>query len=174
MPTGDSLIDVGGEPGPRAIGTLERLGLDDEAHTAWLEEERVVMNKRWKDDPAAVVDDIQRLVKRLNQYAHGSRYYNIKQVRNAGVRQLARAGRPDLARLVLQTNRPLHHQDWACPNRAGILLALEGRLLAVAGDEAAPTVLASAAAAARSFLDDVNRAATGAMPMPTRPGPDRD
>jgi hypothetical protein len=159
MPTGDSLIDVAGEPGPAAIGKLARLGLDDAAHIAWINAQLPVLNDALVNDPPAVVRHLSEMVAALNRYSHGSRYYNIKQVRNAGVRQLARAGHPELARQVLVLNRPFHHQDWACPNRVGIVLAIEGRLLAVAGDPRAPEVLRRAAEATSGFLADVDQAA---------------
>jgi hypothetical protein len=161
MPTGDSLIDVAGEPGPKSIGKLERLGMNDAVHVAWLHEYVRALNEDLEGDVAAVVEDIDTMVSALDIYTHGSRYYNIKQVRNAGVRQLARAGRPDLALRVLRGHRPLHHQDWACPNRAGILLAIEGRLLAVSEAKEAPKVLRQAADAATAFLADVDRVAAG-------------
>jgi hypothetical protein len=161
LPTGDSLIDVAGEPGPKAIGKLARLGMNNAAHVAWLNEYVHALNEHLEGDVASVVEDIDAMVSALDKYTHGSRYYNIKQVRNAGVRQLARAGRLDLALQLLRGHRPLHHQDWACPNRAGILLAIEGRLLAISEAKEAPKVLRQAADAATAFLANVDRVAAG-------------
>jgi hypothetical protein len=37
LPTGDSLVDVVGFPGPRAIGSLAVLSVEDPTHRAWLD-----------------------------------------------------------------------------------------------------------------------------------------
>lgn len=159
LPTGDSLIDVGAEPGPLAIGSLQRLGLEDPEHRAFLEDRAAALNAALARDPAEVPALVAELVATLDAHGHGSRYYNIKQARNEAVRVLARADQPELALQVLQTNYPLHHQDWACPNRAGILEALEGRLLAEAGraDEALARLEDSLESSA-AFLAQVDEA----------------
>ncbi len=160
LPTGDSLIDVAAQPGPRAIGTLERLGLDDPEHRAWLTEEAEELDRSLGDDPADVAARVEQMTERIDALGHGSRFYNIKQIRNDAVRQLARAGHAETARQILRDNYPLHHQDWACPNRQGILEAIEGRLLAEAGQtDAALSMLETALASGRSFLSDVDTAA---------------
>jgi hypothetical protein len=133
LPTGDSLIDVAGSPGPRAIGTLERLGIDDPAHRARLERHATALNAALLDRPETVIDLVRALAGSLDALDHGSRFYNVKAARNAGVRQLARRGHPDLARALVRDQFPLHHQDWACPNRAGILQTLDARLLLAEG-----------------------------------------
>ena len=89
---------------------------------------------------------------------HGSRYYNIKQLRNETLRRLADAGHARLARQVLAMNYPLHHQDWECPNRKGILVAIDGRLAAIAGDPDAMDRLLEARALSDEFLNQVARA----------------
>jgi hypothetical protein len=157
LPTGDSLIDLAGHPGPRAIGTLQKMGLDDPKHRAWLDETASALNAQ-RDDPAAVARIGREAVVWLDEHSHGSRFYNVKQARSDLVRQLARGGHFDLAASVLADNRPLHNQDWACPNRAGILSAIEGRLLAEAGDPQAATVLQRALTEGQAFLADVDRA----------------
>ncbi len=158
LPTGDSLIDVAGEPGPMAIGKLERLGLDDSAHAEWLRLESVALNQSLTIDPSTVPGRLRKTTETLDAHGHGSRYYNIKAARNEAVRMLARRHEFLVAREVLITNRPLHHQDWACPNRDGILLAIEGRLLASAGDSRAARVLGEARQAAEDFLAQVDKA----------------
>ena len=180
LPTGDSLIDVGGSPGPRAIGTLERLGLDDADHLARLTAEAEALDRAMSADPATVAPLVRAWTAELDALPHGSRYYNVKQARNDGVRQLARAGEPALALALLADHEPLHHQDWACPNRAGILKALNGRLLLAAGDPGADAALDAARAQSLAFLADVDAAETagpgrgpGARPPWMRRGPPR-
>ena len=158
MPTGDSLIDVAGQPGPKAIGRLEKLGLDDELHRQWLEDTVYVFNTKMKVSPGGVLPILDSRVAYLDKMGHGSRYYNIKQLRNEVVRRLADAGFSRLARQALATNQPLHHQDWECPNRAGILAAIDGRLAAIDGDKAADDRLREARALSDLFLAQVDAA----------------
>lgn len=159
LPTGDTLIDTGGWPGPRAIGTLQRLGMDDDAHRRQLDSWAAALNETLRSEPSRVPHEISGVVDTLDALGHGSRFYNIKQVRNEAVRQLARAGEPALALSVLRSNRPLHNQDWACPNRDGILRALEGRLQAEAGDTVvALRTLEGAVQVSSAFLRDVDAA----------------
>ena len=120
---------------------------------------------------------IRQTTAALDAHEHGSRYYNVKQARNEAVRQLARNGRPDLALEVLSGNYPLHNQDWACPNREGILQALEGRLLAEAGrlDEA-EAKLSESLQTSRDFVNLVDQAAAappGGGPGASPPVPDQ-
>jgi hypothetical protein len=173
LPTGDSLIDVGSEPGPMAIGTLEKLGLSDPEHAAFLADRAVALNAALTTDPKTVRPLVVAMTERFDAMGHGSRYYNIKQVRSEAIRQLALAEEPGLALEILGDIRPLHNQDWACPNREGILLALEGRLLAESGrvDEAVAR-LDAAIDAAMAFLVDVDaaeKAGPGSGPGRTPP-----
>ena len=159
LPTGDSLIDVAGEPGPGSIGKLERLGLDDPKHLQWLEDTVFVLNKMMKDNPGGLVSTIKSRGDYLNQMQHGSRYYNIKQLRNAGVRQLARAGHARLARQILALNFPLHHQDWECPNRAGTLIAIDARLAVAARQPDAEAQMVEARRLSDEFLAEISKVA---------------
>ena len=158
LPTGDSLIDLAGHPGPRAIGTLQKMGLDDTEHRVWLEQTAATLNATLAAAPLETAQTGREAVQWLDGHSHGSRFYNVKQARNALVRQLARAGHFDVAASVLADNHPLHHQDWACPNRAGILSAIEGRLLAEAGSAQADAVLARALTEGSDFLSEVTLA----------------
>ena len=94
----------------------------------------------------------------LEHFRHGSRYYNIKQLRNEGVRVLARGGHYDFARQILAMNFPLHHQDWECPNREGILVAIDARLAMLDGDPRAEARLIEARQITDAFLAKVNQA----------------
>lgn len=172
LPTGDSLLDVGGQPGPAAIGELERLGPDDPQHRVWLEEQVSQLDQALAAVPERVPALVVSMVGQLDAHGHGSRYYNIKQARNSAVRQLARAGEHLSAREVLLQAYPLHNQDWACPNRQGILSALEARLLAQAGEtEQAQQVLAVGVDQTLAFTALVQRAERGEPdlgPLPPR------
>lgn len=171
LPTGDTLIDTAGEPGPVAIGKLQKLDASDLEHQAWLKAAADRLN-----GTEDVVGMVRELVRELDRHPYGSRYYNIKALRNEGVRVLARRGRYDQALALLQDSRPLKAHDWACPNREGILLAVEGRLLALSGSGEAEARLKEAAEVSLAFLDDVNRAEqtpsaphTPGKAPPTRP-----
>lgn len=160
MPTGDTLIDVGGEPGPKAIGRLEKLSLDEPAHRQWVEDTVYVLNARLNERPGAVLSVLKSRTDQLDAFKHGSRYYNIKQLRNEGVRVLAAAGHYDLARQVLAMNFPLHHQDWECPNREGILVALDARLAALDGAVNTEALMSRARQVSDAFLAQVTAADT--------------
>ena len=177
LPTGDTLIDVGGFPGPAAIGRLERLSLADPAHRARLEALAAGLDEALARDPAQADAALAAFEAELDALPHGSRYYNVKQARNEGVRVFARRGATAQALAALQRNWPLHHQDFACPNREGILRVLEARLRAAAGDAAGAEAAAAAGrAAAADFLAAVARAGTpapGGGPPGGAPGPRR-
>ena len=135
------------------------MGDDDEAYLAWLGALAEQINRLADTDPAGVVSAIRAAVAALNQHSHGSRFYNVKQLRNAGVRILASRGHHGDAAQLLADQRPLHNQDWACPNRAGILRALEARVAMASGDLAvAATDLAEASELSRTFLNEVAQA----------------
>jgi len=156
MPTGDTLIDVAGQPGPKAIGKLAKLGLDDAGHRQWVEDTVYVLNSKLGENPGGVLSIVHTRTSHLDQMGHGSRYYNIKQLRNEAVRVLAQAGHPRVALQVLQMNYPLHHQDWECPNREGILVAIDGRISAQAGLKNAMSRLTEARRLTDAFLAKVD------------------
>ena len=171
--TGDSLIDVAAQPGPMAIGTLMKLGIDDPQHRPWLEQAAMQLNATLDTNPQEIPALLGRLGDELNEYTHGSRYYNVKQLRNEGVRVLARNQHFDLAREVLLSHYPLKNHDWAVPNRAGILEAIEGRLLALGNQTAeAQKTLQQAWTTSMQFLawvDQAEAAGPGKGPGKTPP-----
>ena len=185
--TGDSLIDVAGWPGPKAIGSLERLGLDNVQWRERLEAEAAQLNAALASDPVKVVSRLRALIAEVEAMGHGSRFYSIKALRNAGVRQLARAGRLDLARQLWADTLPLHNQDWAAPNRAGVVSLIAARLeqpgAAEAGLQATRDFLARCAAAeagrlAQDFPEDAARrppsmGGPGGGPPPSNSAPER-
>ena len=109
-----------------------------------------------KENPGGVLSIVHTRTIHLDKMGHGSRYYNIKQLRNEAVRVLAQAGQPRVALQVLQMNYPLHHQDWECPNRHGILVAIEGRLSAQAGLKNAMARLTEARSLTDAYLAEVD------------------
>jgi len=158
LPTGDTLIDSAGEPGPRAIGELWAMGADDSAYQSWLEALASDLKSLVDTDPDAFTARIRAAVAAVDAHSHGSRFYNVKQLRNVGMRALASRGHVDHARALLADNLPLHNQDWACPNRAGILQAIDGRLALSAGSDDALGLLQQATESARTFVADIKRA----------------
>jgi hypothetical protein len=168
LPTGDSYVDVGGEPGPAAIGSLERLDLGDPVHRKKLTSLADRLNGLLAQSPEKIPAALGEWVSTLEEMGHGSRYYNIKQARNSGVRQLARSGAWSPALAVLAENLPLHAQDFECPNRDGILKGLEGRLLLQAGDPRAEATLVEAMEQAERWMAKVEG---GRRPMPQRDQP---
>jgi hypothetical protein len=168
LPTGDSYVDVGGEPGPAAIGRLERLDLGDPVHRKKLTSLADRLNRLLAQSPEKIPAALGEWVSTLEEMGHGSRYYNIKQARNSGVRQLARSGAWKPALAVLAENLPLHAQDFECPNRDGILKGLEGRLLLQAGDPRAEVTLVEAMERAEHWMAQVEE---GRQPMPQRDQP---
>lgn len=169
LPTGDSLIDVAGQPGPLAIGTLMKLGADDTAYQAWLAPHLSQIQGQF-EQKGDVLGALQRTLQALDEaYDYGSLFYTKKQIRNATLRQLARSRRFDEAYAVHQLNFPLHHQDWACPNRAGLLQALGGRLLAEAGRPDAESALLESIRSSQAFLEQVTQAEQGKITGPRPP-----
>ena len=169
LPTGDSLIDVASSPGPKAIGDLMKWGSTDKAHMQWLKTSSQLVLKELPDAPDRAVAQYQKHISYLSKASHGSKFYNVKQFRNATIRQLARAGHYKHAHRVLQDHFPLHHQDWACPNREGILLAIDGRLLALSGDSSAEAILEKALNVGDKFLSMVDEAESGLRTKPVPP-----
>lgn len=159
LPTGDTWVDTGGEPGPAAIGRLEALSLEDPQHRARLEAEAARLQAALTADPASVPAALRPLLDSLAGAPYTSRYYNIKAARNEAIRQLARAGASAVAAQIVLESFPLHAQDWACPNRAGILHGLRGRLLAVAGDPGADDALRLALEDGAAFWAQIDQAA---------------
>ena len=169
LPTGDSLIDVAGQPGPLAIGTLMKLGADDSEYQTWLAPHLKQLQRDFEEN-GNVVKTLQSILQMLDEkYDYGSLFYTKKQLRNATIRQLARASRYEEAYAVHLLNFPLHHQDWACPNRDGLLKALGGRLLAETQSPEAETALLESIHSSQAFLEKVTQAERGQIKGPRPP-----
>ncbi len=171
LPTGDSLIDTVGAPGPRAIGTLWMMGTDDAAWMAWLAEHEAHLNRALERGPAPFVDHLHHMLDAVDRHTHGSRYYNRKQLRNTGIRCLASRGHWTEARQLVAEQWPLHFQDWACPNRAGILTAIDAHLALCAGGPDTVSALDSARATSLDFLASVANAEAQPQQGPPKNGP---
>jgi tetratricopeptide (TPR) repeat protein len=170
LPTGDSLIDIAGQPGPMGIGSLMKLDVSDPKHQEWLKKHSSAILNNIKDNPEEAIKLCEEAISILDSHPHGSRFYNVKQFRNACTRQLAISGHYTQAHRVFMQSFPLHHQDWACPNRKGLLLAISGRLLLKAGNiEAGRKELQQAIASGLSFLDKVQQAEQGKLNGPFPP-----
>jgi hypothetical protein len=166
--TGDSLIDTAGFAGPRAIGSLSRLGADDPAHRPWID---ATAEEIGHASPAEVPAIVQSRAAELDREPGGIRYYAIKQLRNTATRHLARQGAYLEAAAIVRSALPQHAQDWACPNRAAILTALEGRLLLLAGDPRAESTLLRGLEESASFLQHTAEAEARGPPMAPRGRP---
>ena len=170
LPTGDTLIDTAGQPGPMGIGSLMKLDHTDPTHRTWLLAAGQDVLQYLSSAPQRSFSSCQKAVADLDKYTHGSRFYNVKQFRNACVRQLARAQHFELAHTLFMQSFPLHHQDWACPNREGLLLAISGRLLIQDGQmEAGRTELQKSIKAGTTFLQQVTLAEQGKINGPRPP-----
>ena len=170
LPTGDSIIDVGGQPGPMGIGTLMKLDVSDPDHKQWLTKYGQQLKEQLSSDPTQSVAICSEAIQTLNAYTHGSRFYNVKQFRNACTRQLARLGHYTEALTIFKQSFPLHHQDWACPNREGLLLVIMGRLEFLSGDNSTGiTTLEQSIAASLEFLNKVEQAENGTITTPKPP-----
>ena len=95
--------------------------------------------------------------------------FGYKNSYNATICRLARASRYEEAYAVHLLNFPLHHQDWACPNRDGLLKALGGRLLAETQSPEAETALLESIHSSQAFLEKVTQAERGQIKGPRPP-----
>ena len=170
LPTGDTIIDVGGQPGPMGIGTLMKLDASDPDHQGWLTGYGERLAKTLQNDPTESVQVCIEAINALDAYTHGSRFYNVKQFRNACTRQLARMGHYQEALSLFNQSFPLHHQDWACPNREGLLLVIVGRLEALEhSPEQGLDTLQRSIDAGLTFLEKVSQAEQGILTDPKPP-----
>ena len=167
LPTGDSIIDVGGQPGPMGIGTLMKLDLSDNTHNQWLTTYGTQLKTA---TPSEMVELCTNAINELNAHTHGSRFYNVKQFRNGCTRQLARMGHYKEAKTIFDGSFPLHHQDWACPNREGLLLVILGRLTALSeSTDAGIQTLEQSIQSGLNFLKQVDDAEQGIITEPKPP-----
>lgn len=158
LPTGDTWIDTAGEPGPAAIGRLEVLSLDDPQQRARLEKAAAELQAALDRDPRGVADALAPLLAFYAGTPYTSAYYNEKAARDEVIRQLARARAWLVAATLIDAQFPLHRQDFACPNRAGILRGIQGRLLGLAGARSADLTMRHALIEGERFLARIDAA----------------
>ena len=60
LPTGDSIIDVGGQPGPMGIGTLMKLDVSDTDHNTWLTSYASRLSSAIQSNPKRGCEHMQR------------------------------------------------------------------------------------------------------------------
>lgn len=158
LPTGDTWIDTAGEPGPSAIGRLEVLSLDDPEQRARLERAASELQSTLERDPREIPRTLAPLLAFYAGTPYTSAYYNQKAARDEAIRQLARARAYAVAATLIDAQLPLHRQDYACPNRAGILRGIQGRLLGLAGASDADLTMRHALLEGERFLSRIDAA----------------
>ena len=153
-PLADAWGDVGGFAIPHAIRRLQESAAEAEARAAGLKP----LLERWPTTregelPRAVAGAITR----YQALPEGLRYFYTLSVQNAAVRQLARDGHFLLAAEIVASQRPARALDWYAPDRAAVILALEGRLRVLAADKEAEARLRASIAESRAFLAFIDR-----------------
>ncbi len=168
MPTGDSYLDVLGQAGSPPVGRTEKLSLDDTAHRAWTERHVEAINAAIEQGrPGDVGPLLDEMIAELEAYPFDSRYFNIKRVRNEGIRLLVLTGQPDRALAMLDGFYPLQDLDYRVPCRKGVLEAMRGRIQLEAGRlDAAHGALTRALTHTRRWLGYVDRYRGTVLPPP--------
>ncbi len=134
MPTGDSYLDLLGQAGSPPVGKTEKLSLDDPEHRAWTAHYVDAINNAIAEGRTGdIAPLLQKMIRELDAYPFDSRYFNIKRVRNEGIRLLVLTGQPDRALSLLDGFFPLQDLDYRVPCRQGVLEAVRGRILLEAG-----------------------------------------
>jgi hypothetical protein len=142
----DAWGDVGGFAMPHLLPQLE---IDAAAWSATNQ----TLAARWSTmREGEVPRAVRGAVARLEGHAEGIRWFEAQALQNAAIRQLARQGHFLEALDVLREQSPARGIDWFCPDRAGVLLGLEGRLRLVSGDQQAERKLREARSESHAFL----------------------
>jgi hypothetical protein len=146
IPLRDAWGDVGGFAMPHVIAQVDLDG-------AALRATNGPLALRWGTmREGEVPRAVRGAVARLDTHPEGVRWFEGMALQNAAVRQLARQGHFLEALDVLREQSPPRGLDWFCPDRAAVLLGLEGRLRMVSGDHEAARKLKEALSESRSFL----------------------
>jgi hypothetical protein len=147
------------------------LSLEDPAHRARITEVVTQMNTALAEGRAEeALAGALELEKELAAAPYKSRYYNVKKVRDEVIRLGVLTGRFDDALQRVRAFYPLQDLDYRCPNRVGILKAMEGRVLLEAGKmDNAERLLREALQDTRRWLGYMDR--FSATSGPVGPGP---
>lgn len=152
-PLADAWGDVGGFAMPHVVPRLEESAAEAKARAAALEP----LLERW---PTTREGELPRAVAgAVSRYAvlpEGLRYAYTLSLQNAAIRQLARDGQFLLAAEIVAGQLPLRGLDWYAPDRAAVVLGLEGRLRVLAADKDAEKRLRAAITESQAFLAFVN------------------
>ncbi len=149
VPLLDAYADVGGFAAPAVVPQLPTSPAEEADWTAWLEQRLVTISRmRAGEIPRAVRIATADILERPGTVA----YLRSVGLQNAAVRQLARQRQYGEALAVVRAQSPLRGLDWYAPDRAAVLLGLEGRLLVLAGDPRGETKLQAAIDESRAFL----------------------
>lgn len=146
----DAWADVGGFATPHVNAQLD---LDT---AAWTETNGALAARWSKLREGEVPRAVRRAVAAQDDHPEGLRWFEALALQNGAIRQLARAGHYLEALDVLRDQSPPRGLDWFSPNRAGVLLGLEGRLRLLSGDREAHRKLREARAEALAFLTFVH------------------
>lgn len=149
VPLADGYVDIGGFA---AVHAVPRLTVQDEEDPGW----KSWVGARAERMAAMRAGEVPRTIRastaELLERKEASRYFNILGFQNAAIRQLARGAHYEEALEVLRMQSPPTGLDWYAPDRAAVLLGLEGRLLALMGHARADRVLAAAMDESAAFL----------------------
>lgn len=148
-PLPDAWGDVGGFAVPHVVRRLEESEAEARARATGLEP----LLERW---PTTREGELPRAVAgavaSYETLPEGLRYSYTLSVQNAAVRQLARDGHFLLAAEIVSKQAPPRTLDWYAPDRAAVILGLEGRLRVLAADKDAEGRLRAAIAESQAFL----------------------
>jgi hypothetical protein len=142
-PTGDTYVDSAGLPGPRALVPADLASAPSPVLGALAE--------------ALAASGSAGAISALNDALPGIRTgpdggHRARGAEGAVLRGLARAGAFSAAAGLARGWRTEGPFDRDCVDRAGVVIGIEGRLLLLAGDPSAESVLEEARAASRAFL----------------------
>lgn len=145
----DAYVDVGGFAAPHVVPQLPASAEEKAQWTAWLAQRVTVMSRMRAGE---VPRTVRIATGELLESGGARAYFRSVGLQNAAVRQLARKRAYGEALAVVRAQSPLRGLDWYAPDRAAVLLGLEGRLMVLAGDARGEKRLQAAIDESRAFL----------------------